>query len=343
MHVKSASGATAALGAPAARPCASVAPPAGAWHLPCMRIASLLASATEIVYALDLGDALVAISHECDYPPEALAKPRVSRPRFDPTGLSSGEIDAAVRDAMARHGAVYALDEDRLRALRPDVILTQAVCEVCAVPTTLAREAARVLGPAVRVVSLDAHTLDDVLACVWTVAQAAGAAERGDRVVTALEARLERVRRAVEGAARPSVLAIEWLDPPFAPGHWVPEMIERAGGRSLAGTAGRPSRQVSWDDLAALDPDVLVVMPCGFGLAQARDDAQRHADRLARVAPRAFAGGRAFVVDGSAYFNRSGPRVVDGVEILAALLHPERRPGVPLEGRSERLAVLSYR
>ncbi len=304
-----------------------------------MRIASLLASATEIVYALGLGDALVAISHECDYPPEALGKPRVSRPRFDPAGLSSGEIDAAVRDAMARHGSVYVLDEERLRAVRPDLILTQAVCEVCAVPTTLARHAARVLGPGVRVVSLDAHTLAGVLDAIRGVGVAAGVADRAEAVVGALEARLERVRQAVAGARAPGVLAIEWLDPPFVPGHWVPEMIELAGGRPLAGAAGRPSRQASWDELAALDPDVLVVMPCGFGLSQARADARRHAAALARVAPRALAGAQAFVVDGSAYFNRSGPRVADGVEILAALLHPERVREVPLEGRAERLSV----
>ena len=287
-----------------------------------MRIASLLASATEIVYALGLGDSLVAISHDGDSPPEALSRPRVSRPRFDPAGLSSGEIDAAVRDAMARHGTVYELDEERLRALRPDLILTQAVCEVCAVPTTLARDAARALGPGCRVVSLDAHTLADVLACVRSVGRAAGVAARAEAVVAALEGRLRGVRRAVAGLPRPGVLAIEWLDPPFVPGHWVPEMIELAGGRPLAGTVGQPSRQVSWNELAPLDPDVLVVMPCGYGLPQARADAGRHGRALARVAPRAIAEGRAFVVDGSAYFNRSGPRVVDGVEILAALLHP---------------------
>jgi iron complex transport system substrate-binding protein len=308
-----------------------------------MRIASLLASATEIVCALGLGDALVAISHECDYPPEALGKPRVSRPRFDPAGLSSGAIDAAVRDAMARHGAVYALDEERLRALRPELLLTQAVCDVCAVPTSLAREAARVLGPEVQVVSLDAHTLAEVLACVRSVGEAAGVAARAEALVGALAARLARVGRAVAGARPPGVLAIEWLDPPFVPGHWVPEMIERAGGRCLAGTTGRPSRQMSWDELAALDPDVLVVMPCGYGLPQARADARRHAAQLARVAPRSLASAHAFVVDGSAYFNRSGPRVVDGVEILAALLHPGRMREVSLAGRAESFSVVGSR
>jgi iron complex transport system substrate-binding protein len=301
-----------------------------------VRIASLLASATETVWALGLGDDLVAISHECDYPPEALDRPRVSRPRFDPSGLSSGAIDAAVRDAMARHGTVYLLDEARLRAVRPDLILTQAVCQVCAVPTSVADQAAKVLESGASVVSLDAHTAADVLDSIRTVGRAAGVPERADEMVAGLERRLAGVRRAVDGAGRPRVLAIEWLDPPFVPGHWVPEMIELAGGRCLAGQVGRPSRQVSWDDVAGLDPDVLVVMPCGFGLEQARVDAERHAEELARVAGRAIDAGRAFVVDGSSYFNRSGPRMVDGVEILAALLHPERMADLRLEGRAER-------
>lgn len=302
-----------------------------------MRIASLLASATEMVYALGLGDRLVAISHECDYPSEALDRPRVSQPRFDPAGLSSGALDAAVRRAMAQHGAVYQLDQARLRAARPDLILTQAVCEVCAVPTTLAEQAAQALGEGVRVVSLDAHTVADIFEAIRVVGTVAGVPERAERLVASLEERLTRVRRAVDGAERPAVLAVEWLDPPFVPGHWVPEMIELAGGRCVAGAPGRPSRQVAWDQLAGLDPDVLIVMPCGFGLARSRVEAHAHAVELSRVAPRALGAGRAFVVDGSSYFNRSGPRVVDGVEILAALLHPEQMPAADLAGRAEAL------
>ncbi len=302
-----------------------------------MRIASLLASATEMVCALGLEDHLVAISHECDYPPEVLDRPRVSRPRFDPTGMTSGAIDVAVRRAMARHGAMYQLDEERLRAVRPDLILTQAVCEVCAVPTSLAEQAACVLGDGARVVSLDAHTVAGIFECVRVVATVAGVPERAQRLVASFEERLARARRADAGGARRGVLAIEWLDPPFVPGHWVPEMIDLAGGRCLAGTRGQPSRQVSWDDLAALDPDVLIVMPCGFGLARAREEAEAHAAELARVAPRAIEQARAFVVDGSAYFNRSGPRVVNGVEILASLLRPAATSTADLAGRAEAL------
>jgi iron complex transport system substrate-binding protein len=288
-----------------------------------------------MVYGLGLENQLVAISHECDYPPDALEKPRVSRPRFDPSGLDSGGIDAAVRDAMARFGSVYELDEARLRAVDPDLILTQAVCEVCAVPTSLAQRAAAALDRRPQVVSLDCHTLADILTGVRQVAAAAGAPERGDLLAAALEARLDRVRERVAGRPRPRVLALEWLDPPFVPGHWTPEMIEWAGGASLAGERGGPSRQVAWGHLERLDPDVVVVMPCGYGLDASRRDADRCSDSLRQLAPRAVAAGRAFVVDGSAYFNRSGPRAVDGVEILGALLHPEAFPECDLAGKAE--------
>lgn len=290
-----------------------------------MRIASLLASATEIVYGLGLEKQLVAISHECDYPPEALAKPRVSRPRFDPQGLDSGAIDRAVRAAMAGHGSVYVLDEDRLGAVDPELILTQAVCEVCAVPTSLAQEAARVLGREPRILSLDAHSVGEVMESIRLVGEAAGVPpDRVSRYVTSLRTRIEAVEAWVHGAAQPRVLAIEWLDPPFVPGHWTPEMITLAGGANVLGEAGEPSREVAWEELAETDPDVLIVMPCGYGLDAAKADADRHATHLIAVAERAIESGHAFVVDGSAYFNRSGPRLVDGIEILAALLHPER-------------------
>ncbi len=299
-----------------------------------MRIASLLASATEIVCALDLDDRLVAISHECDYPPRVLDRPRVSRPRFDPAGLDSATIDRAVRDAMAEHGSVYVLDSERLQQVAPQLLLTQGVCEVCAVPTSLAHQAARALDAEVRVLSLDAHTVDEILASIQAVGSAAGVPDRADRLVAQLRARLAAVSRAVADAPRPRVLAVEWLEPPFAPGHWGPEMITRAGGLNLVGTAGTRSQEVSWDVLAPLDPDVLLIMPCGYGLAEARAEADRHAERLRAVAPRAVHAGRAWVLDGSAYFNRSGPRIVDGVEILSRVLHPARCPDVPLQGRA---------
>lgn len=301
-----------------------------------MRIASLLASATETVCVLGLEDALVAISHECDYPPRVLNRPRVSRPRFDPTGLASGEIDAAVREAMARHGSVYALDEGTLRAVAPDLILTQDVCTVCAVPTSLARQAARALEGRATVLSLDAHTVGDILATVEQVGRAAGIAATAREVAGGLRERIAGVARSVAGRARPTVLALEWLDPVFVPGHWGPEMIALAGGENLAGSAGQRSRQLAWSDVTGLDPDVLLVLPCGYDLARSRAEAGAHRDRLLALAPRAIRDGRAWVVDGSAYFNRSGPRVVEGIEILARILHPGAMPEDVLSGRAER-------
>lgn len=294
-----------------------------------MRIVSLLASGTEIVHALGLGENLVGISHECDHPAELMDRPRVSRPRFDPAGLDSGAIDQAVRTAMAEHGSVYEVDGDLLERLRPDLVLTQAVCEVCAVPTPGVREEVRRRGMHAQVLSLDAHTIDDILDSVAAVGRAAAVSERAHRVRGELERRLEAVASAVGERERADVLALEWLDPPFAPGHWVPEMIEAAGGRCLVGTAGDRSQQLEWDALAPLAPDALVVMPCGYDVRASMQDAASHADRLRRVAPGAINAGRAWIVNGSAYFNRSGPRFVRGVEILAALLHPDLFPAPP--------------
>ncbi len=290
------------------------------------RIASLLASGTEIACALGLLDRLVAISHECDHPAEALDRPRVSRPRFDPSGLTSGEIDRAVRQAMAEHGSVYEVDAEALARVEPDLVLTQAVCEVCAVPAPGVRELVERLGLGADVLSLDAHDIAGILDTILAVGRVAGVEARAEAVVRDLRARMTAVERAVAGAARPRVLALEWLDPPFAPGHWVPEMVERAGGVNLLGEAGQRSREAAWEEVAGLDPDVLIIMLCGMGLDETRADADRHARRLTEVAPRAIAEGRAYVVDGSSYFNRSGPRVAEGLEILAGLLHPGRLP-----------------
>lgn len=302
-----------------------------------LRIASLLASGTEIACALGLEDSLVAISHECDHPPGLLDRPRVSRPRFDPEGLTSGEVDRAVRRTMAEHGSVYAIDAARLAELEPDLILTQAVCEVCAVPAPGVEDAVEERGLDARVLSLDAHTLDEILESMLLVGRAAGAEEAARREIEARRERLGTVRQAVEGAPRPRVLALEWLDPPFAPGHWVPEMVELAGGENLVGEAGAPSRELAWSDVTGLDPDALVVMPCGYELEASRRDADAFSQRLEEAAPRAIREGRAWAVDASAYFNRSGPRVVRGVEILAGLLHPDRfpEPGPPEAERWE--------
>lgn len=283
----------------------------------------MLASATEIVCALGQQDRLVAISHECDYPPDVLSLPRLSRPRFDPAPMSSQEVDRAVRSALTEHGSVYEIDEAALVALNPDIILTQDVCAVCAVPTPGVRELVERRNLSARVLSLDAHTVAEILDSITQVGQAIGSPGPAAALVRDLNARITRIQERKRGGPRLRVLAIEWLDPPFAPGHWVPEMIDLAGGVNLVGEAGAHSRQVDWAELQGQDPDVLIVMPCGYGLDASRADADRHRQSLERVAARAIREQRAYVVDGSSYFNRSGPRVVDGIGILDALLAPE--------------------
>lgn len=300
-----------------------------------MRIASLLSSATEIVYELGLQDRLVAISHECDYPPEALRLPRASRSRFDPAGLTSGEIDAEVRRCMLEYGSVYEVDTAVLRELRPDLILTQAVCEVCAVPTGSVHEAVAELPYTPQVLSLDAHTLEGILGTVREVAEAAGEPRRGAEAVERLRGRLDGVAERVAGRPRPRVLALEWLDPPFAPGHWVPEMVERAGGESLLGTAGGHSVEVPWSAVEGREAERLVLLPCGYALEQAREDAGRSRERLREAAAEVIDAGMAWVGH-SAFFSRSGPRVVRGIEALAAAFHPDAFPDADTPGVLER-------
>lgn len=288
-----------------------------------VRIASFLASGTEIVVALGLEDRLVGISHECDWPPHVLDRPRLSWPRFDPAGLESGQIDRAVRQAMEEFGSVYQIDGDTLVSLHPSLVITQAVCEVCAVPAPGVKQVIAEREIDAEVLSLDAHTLEDILDSIEQVGIAAGEGGHAREIVSGYRGRIDAVRDAVADLPRKRVLCIEWLEPPFAPGHWLPEMVEVAGGVCLVGEAGERSREVSWSELEGLDPDVLVIMPCGYGLAASRADADAHAERLRAVAPRAVSEGRAWVVDGSAYFNRSGPRTVEGVEMLALVLHPD--------------------
>jgi iron complex transport system substrate-binding protein len=220
---------------------------------------------------------------------------------------------------------VYQIDARALADARPDLVLTQAVCEVCAVPTPSVHEAVAELAHPPRVLSLDAHTLEEIVASVEQVAEAAGDPERGEKTAARLRARIDRVSRAVAVRPRPRVLALEWLEPPFAPGHWIPEMIEAAGGESLIGRAGGHSVEVPWAEVEGLDPDRLLLVPCGYALEQARGDADRARGRLHALAPRAVAAGDA-AVGHSAWFSRSGPRVVAGIEALAAWLHPDAFP-----------------
>ncbi len=287
------------------------------------KVVSLLAAGTEIVAELGLGDQLIGISHECDYPDELLGHPRVSRPRFDPTDLSSEEIDRAVRETMLEYGSVYAIDEPLLEELNPDVVLTQAVCEVCAVPAGGAQEVVDAHGLSAEIVSLDAHDMGEIFDAMSLTARAVGAEKVAEGPMQRLRQRLEGVRTTAAGLTPPRVLALEWLGPPFVPGHWVPEMIEMAGGVCLRGSKRKPSTETTWDDLRGLDPDVVLVMPCGYDLGESVADTNKHRSLILDIAPRAAETGAVWALE-AAYYSRSGPRTVTGIETLAGILHPDR-------------------
>jgi iron complex transport system substrate-binding protein len=283
-----------------------------------MRIASLVPSSTEMLFALGLGDQTVGVTHECDFPPPAAALPHLTATVL-PEGLGAGEIDAAVKRIVGEGKSLYSLDEERLAELAPDLIVTQAVCEVCAVSyEDVIEVAARLPGPP-RVLQQDPSSLSDVLADLTRLGEAAGVGVRAAAVRAELEERLAAVRAAVAGAPTPRVIALEWLDPPFVGGHWMPEMVEMAGGVDVAGPRGAKSPEVPWEQLEGLDPDVVVVMPCGWYVEESRAQAAEHRDRIAALgAPRVFA------VDAASTYSRPGPRLVDGVELLAHLFHPDR-------------------
>jgi iron complex transport system substrate-binding protein len=282
-----------------------------------MRIASLVPSATEALFALGLGDSVVAVTHECDHPTDAMRLPRLTSSVIE-DGLPPAEIDARVREVTARGESLYGLDEARLAQVEPDLIVTQALCAVCAVSFDDVRAVAARLPSSPAVISLDPETLDQVLDDLVRLAEATGDARRGERLRDRLAARLDRVGEAVAGAPRPRVAALEWLDPPYAGGHWVPEMVALAGGEDVLGEPGRKSRVVGWDEIAAAQPEVIVVMPCGLYADEAAAQARAHGDRL-----RAVGAELVVAVDAASSFSRPGPRLVDGVELLAHLLHPE--------------------
>jgi iron complex transport system substrate-binding protein len=292
-----------------------------------VRIASLVPSATEQLFALGLGESVVAVTHECDFPPAARALPQLTRTVI-PEGLGAAEIDSAVRERTERGEALYELDREALARLDPELIVTQAVCEVCAVSFDDVRAIASELPARPAVLSLDPARLEDVLEDALTLGEATGAGEAAARLVADARERIEAVGRSVAGADRPPVVALEWLDPPFVGGHWVPEMVAIAGGRDALGRPGERSRTVAWDELAQARPEVVVCMPCGYDVERSAREARLHRDRLA-----ALGAGRLVAVDAAAYFSRPGPRLIDGIELLAHVLHPDRA-GEPPAGRA---------
>ena len=286
-----------------------------------MRIVSLLPSATEIVYALGLGDDLAGVTFECDEPPAARSSKAVVVGGKDTRGMTPGEIDEYVSSHLAAGGDLYTLHADALAGLDPSLILTQDLCRVCALPSGHVTDALDHLGCSADVVSLDPYSLEDVLGTFQAVADAAGVSSRGAELIAACRARLAAVRDAVEGRRRPRVAIVEWVDPPFTAGHWVPDLITAAGGAPVAARPGERSVQTTWAALAAASPEIVLVTPCGFHLDGA-------ASQATAVTPH-FPGAQIWAIDGDGLVVRPGPRLIDGVEAIAAILHPSAVPAAP--------------
>lgn len=282
-----------------------------------MRIASLVPSATEMLYALGLGDSVVAVTHECDYPAAASSLPHLTRTVL-PAGLSAAEIDRTVKARVAEGQALYELDEELLAEVAPDLIVTQAVCAVCAVSYEDVLEVAARLPGNPRVLQQDPSTLGEMLEDVVRLGEATEIARQAHELRGELEGRLATVRAAVAGASLPRVIALEWLDPPYVGGHWIPEMISIAGGEDVAGPPGLKSPEVSWGALSGLNPDVAIAMPCGWYVEDSRAQALAYWDQIEQLGAQ-----RVFAVDAASTFSRPGPRLIDGVELLGHLLHPD--------------------
>ncbi|MCI0454215.1 MAG: cobalamin-binding protein [Candidatus Dadabacteria bacterium] len=289
-----------------------------------MRICSFLPSATEIVYALELGENLVGVTHECDYPPEATNKPRIIASVINPESITSYEIDKAVSENYKTGKSTYIVEEEMLRIANPDIIITQGLCDVCAVSGNQVTEAVKVLGKTPEIISLEPNTLDEILNTILIVGEATQRRERAKDLVDKLKSRIESIKSLLrEEKDRPRVFPIEWLDPPYVAGHWAPEMVEIAGGDCGLGKVGKPSFKVSWDEVFDFAPQVLILMPCGFNIERTLREVEvlisnEYWHRLPAVRK-----GHVYLVDANSYFSRPGPRIVDGLEIMARILHPE--------------------
>ncbi len=301
-----------------------------------MRVASLLPSATEMVHFAGAAERLVGVTHECDHPPGVELLPKLTRSRIDPN-LSGAEIDAAVNRLVTDDESIYALDADLLEGLAPDLVITQGLCDVCAVSTSLVEEAIAELGSSPELLVLNPTSLGEVLDDTVRVGEALGRGGEARENVALLRERLDGVERAVAGLGRPSVGCIEWLDPPFSAGHWVPEMVRLAGGRELFAGPGEHSVRLDWPSVFAAAPEVLVLMPCGFDAARAVEEARALPELPGWSELRAVRDGRVWVVDANSFFSRPAPRLVEGVEILARILHPEAFAGPADRGDAARL------
>jgi iron complex transport system substrate-binding protein len=289
-----------------------------------VKIVSLLPSATEIVYALGLGDSLEGVTYECDYPAEATTKPVISDtalPQDRP--LSSREIDEAVRDRMDRKEPIYILNKELIKKIQPDLILAQDLCRVCAVPSGQVEDALRELDSDAEVISLDPNTVSDVLEGIEAVGRATGTEKRAEELVASLRQRIEELKAKAVRLPTIRTFCLEWMDPPFVGGHWVPEMVTAVGGENLLNAKGERSRTVTWKEIGDAQPEVVVFMPCGYYLPEAESEATRIYGVPEMRPTTAIRTGSVFAVDASSYFSRPGPRIVDGMEILAWAIHPE--------------------
>ena len=292
-----------------------------------MRICSLIPGATEVAFALGLADEVVGVSHECDFPAEIRDKPIIVRSRIDSDRFSSGEIDRQVGDLLRANRSIYVLDEERFKDSQPDVILTQGLCEVCALDYNDVSRAARSLPTEPRIVSLNPHCLADILNDVLRIGEATNRYRRAESLVRELKSRIEVIRaRTARSGPRPRVACLEWFDPLYIAGHWVPEMVQIAGGTDVFGTAGEPSAKVEWELVISSSPEVLILMPCGFDVERTVQESSLLKHRNGWEGLPAVRDGRIFAVSGTNYFSRPGPRLVDGVEILSHILHPELSP-----------------
>ena len=288
-----------------------------------MRIVSLVPSATEMLFALGLGSDVIGVTHECDFPSDVAILPRVTRDIL-PSGLSAIEVDAAVKERTLAGESIYELDTNRLHELQPDLIITQILSQIAGASYGDVRTVAEELDSQPMVISLDPHTIGEVLGDARTIAQATDSKDAAVDLIREASQRIDRIRLAVRGARRPRIAALAWLDPPYAAGDWTPQMIEYAGGEDVLGFAGEPSDERSWEEIAAVEPDIVIVMPRGFDAEFAHREAEMHRDRLASVGA-----GEVVAVDAAAYFSRPGPRIVDGLELLGAIIHPELVPENP--------------
>jgi iron complex transport system substrate-binding protein len=305
-----------------------------------LRIVSLLPSATEILYAVGAGDEIVGVTHECDYPNAARAKPRLTRSAL-PAGARASDIDRHVRASLHAGSSLYALDAALLEELKPDLVVTQELCPVCAVSYDIVCDATRRLRGDPRLVSLEPSSLEDVYATIASVGELVGRADVAAGVVAGLRAREAALRNVTSALHRPSVLVLEWTDPPMSGGHWTPGLVEIAGGRSLLAHPGADSQRLDWDAISAADPDVIIVVPCGFDLAASVRAVRELADSAAWKMLRAVRRGRVAIVDGNAYVNRPGPRLLDSAEIFAAVIHPELGSALPQHPLAWGWSVLS--